>query len=62
MRASKIAGARATKDEGSDVRPTYVRVLGPDGNIVIRDQPLELVVQRLPHILDGYPKLTILRA
>jgi hypothetical protein len=52
--------ALAHEPPGS-VLPTYVRVLGPDGNIVIRDQPLELVVQRLPHILDGYPKVTILR-
>ena len=48
-------------DPPGATHPTYVRVLGPDGNIVIRDQPLELVVQRLPHILGGYAKLTILR-
>jgi hypothetical protein len=42
-------------------QPTYVRVLGPDGAIVIRDQPLELVVKRLPRVLSGYKKVTIVR-
>ena len=41
--------------------PTYVRVVGPDGGILIRDQPLDLVVRRLPHILSGYKKVTIVR-
>lgn len=42
-------------------KPLYVRVLGPGGHIIVRDQPLALVAARLPTLLRGYSSLTLQR-
>jgi hypothetical protein len=54
------AFALALEPPGPEL-PTYVQVLGPEGNILIREQPLELVLKRLPAILGGYAQVTIVR-